>query len=75
MDICVFQSGWHKAKPRDMSKYKSLDVRVPTTPNNVRATFKRLIHKEKPVKTQVLPRTKSFAGKKILIEHALFQAP
>jgi len=54
-------SGWHKAKPRDMSKYKSLDVRVPTTPNNVRATFKRLIHKEKPVKTQVLPRTKSFA--------------
>ena len=46
-----------------MSKYKSLDVRVPTSPNNMRATFKRLIHKSKPVNTQVLPRTKSFAGK------------
>lgn len=54
-------SGWHKAKPRDMSKYKSLDVRVPTTPNNPRATFKRLIEKTKPVNSQILPHTKSFA--------------
>jgi hypothetical protein len=56
-------SGWHKAKPRDMSKYKSLDVTVDATPNNLRATFKKLIHNIKPVATQSLPPTKSFAGK------------
>jgi len=55
-------SGWHKAKPRDMSKYKSLDVTVDATPNNLRATFRKLIHNIKPVATQSLPPTKSFAG-------------
>jgi hypothetical protein len=56
------QSGWHKGKPRDMSKYKSLDRKVPATPNNLRASFKRMLHKVKPVTEQVLPHTKSFAG-------------
>lgn len=55
-----------------MSKYKPVNIRVPTTPNNLRATFKRLVQKTKPIQTQVLPRTKSFAGGYLLINFNVY---
>jgi hypothetical protein len=48
-----------------MSRYKTVDQKVPTAANHFRTILRKLANKNN-LKTQVLPATKSFEGEKKL---------